>query len=78
MKNIKNLYVSRENVIKLLNNFSKIVSKAKCRWIHGERLKILTPKEMLQRLLISLAQVKAGNISGNLLNEFRQIIYSLY
>ena len=76
MKNIKNLYVSQENVIKLFNNFSKVVSKAKYRQIHGERLKILTPKEMLQRLLISLAQ--AGNTSGNLLNEFRQIIYSLY
>ena len=33
---------------------------------------------MLQRLPIELAQVKAGNISENLLNEIRQIIYSLY
>ena len=33
---------------------------------------------MLQRLLIALAQVKAGNNSENLLNEIRQIIYSLY
>ena len=33
---------------------------------------------MLQRLLIALAQVKAGNISENLLHEIRQIIYSLY
>ena len=33
---------------------------------------------MLQRLPIALAQVKAGNNSGNLLNEIRQIIYSLY
>ena len=33
---------------------------------------------MLQRLPIALAQVKAGNISENLLNEIRQIIYSLY
>ena len=33
---------------------------------------------MLQRLLISLPQVKAGNTSGNLLTEIRQIIYSLY
>ena len=35
------------------------------------------PKEMLQRFLISLAQVKAGNTSENLLNEIGQIIYSL-
>ena len=41
-------------------------------------LKILTPIQMLQRLPIALAQVKAGNNSENLLNEIRQIIYSLY
>ena len=33
---------------------------------------------MLQRLPVSLAQVKAGNNSGNLLNEIGQIVYSLY
>ena len=35
---------------------------------------LLTPKQMLQRLPIALAQVKAGNISENLLNEIIQII----
>ena len=40
-------------------------------------LKILSPKQMLQRLPIALAQVKAGNTSENLLNEMRQIICSL-
>ena len=40
-------------------------------------LKILTPKQMLQRLPIALAQVKAGNNSESLLNEIRQIVYSL-
>ena len=45
---------------------------------HGTGLKILTPKQMLQRLPIALAQVKAGNNSQNLLNEIRQIVYSLY
>ena len=38
----------------------------------------LSPKQMLQRLPIALAQVKACNISENLLNKTRQIIYSLY
>ena len=33
---------------------------------------------MFQRLPIALAQVKAGKNSENLLNEVRQIIYSLY
>ena len=42
------------------------------------RLKILTPKQMLQRLPITLAQVKAGNNSESLLNEYKQIVYSLY
>ena len=41
----------------------------------GTRLKILTPKQMLQRLLIDLAQVKAGNNSENLLNEMKQILF---
>ena len=41
-------------------------------------LKILTPKQMLQRLPTALAQVKAGNNSESLLNEIRQIAYSLY
>ena len=41
-------------------------------------LKILTPKQLLQRLPIALAQVKAGNNSENLLNQIRQIVYSLY
>ena len=40
--------------------------------------KILSPKQMIQRLPIALAQVKAGNTSEKLLNELRQVIYSLY
>ena len=41
-------------------------------------LKILTPKQMLQRLPIALAQVKAVNRTENLLNEIRQITHYLY
>ena len=44
----------------------------------GTGLKILTPNQMLKRLPIALAQVKAGNNSESLLNEIRQIVYSLY
>ena len=40
--------------------------------------KILTPKQILRRLPIALAQVKAGNNSENLLNEIRKIVYCLY
>ena len=39
---------------------------------------MLTPKQMLQRLPIALAEVRAGNTSENLRNEIRQILYSLY
>ena len=44
----------------------------------GSGFKISAPKQMLQRLPITLAQVKAGNTSANLLNEIRRIICSLY
>ena len=46
--------------------------------IDSFKLKILTPKQMLQKSPIALAQVKAGNNSKSLLNEIRQIVYSLY
>ena len=44
----------------------------------GQGLKILTPKQMITRLPILLAQLKAGNNSQKLKNEIRQIVYSLY
>ena len=44
----------------------------------GVGLKILTPDQMLSRLLITLAQLKAGNNSQKLKNEIRQLLYSLY
>ena len=44
----------------------------------GEGLKILTNKQMLNRLPILLAQIQAGNNSKSLKNEVRQILYSLY
>ena len=44
----------------------------------GEGLKILTDKQMLNRLPILLARIEAGNNSIQLKNEARQILYSLY
>ena len=44
----------------------------------GQGLKILAPEQMLSRLPISLAQLKAGNNSKKLKNEIRQLSYSLY
>ena len=47
-------------------------------WSSGSGLKILTNKQMLNRLPILLAQIQAGNNSIKLKNEIRQILYSLY
>ena len=44
----------------------------------GPGLKILTPKQMFQKLQVALMQVKAINNSANLLNEVKDIVYSLY
>ena len=72
----KTLYKLWEKVIKLFDESSRIVSEAKYKARYG--LKILTLKQMFQRLAIALAQVKAGNASDYVFNENRQIIYSLY
>ena len=55
-----------------------MIHKAACDLKHEKRLKILAPKQVLQRLPIRLTQVKAGNTSENLLNELREVIYSVY
>ena len=44
----------------------------------GEGSKILTPNQILSRLPITLAQLKAGNNSQKFINEIRQLLYSLY
>ena len=78
IKKIKTLYELREKVIKLFDDYSRIVSEATCKTKYGKELKILTPKQMLQRLLTALAQLKVGNTFENALSEIRQVIYSLY
>ena len=50
----------------------------KLRKQQGLELKILTPNQMLSRLPISLAQLKAGNNSEKLKNEIRKLLYFLY
>ena len=71
-------YKVRNKAIKFYDDYSLMMSEAKYRATKGKGLKMLTPKQMLQRLPIALAQVKAGNNSESLLNEIRQIVYSLY
>ena len=72
------LYKGRKEAIKFFDDYSSMVSEAKNKTTKGTGLKILTPKQMLQRLPTALAQVKASNNSQSLLNEIRQIAYSLY
>ena len=59
------------DIVELIFNFNEHNQE-------GQGLKILTPNQMLSRLLILLAQSKAGNNSKKLKNEIRQILYSLY
>ena len=72
------LYKGRNKAIKFFDDYSSMMSEEKSKATKGTGLKILTPKQMLQRLPIALAQVKAGNNSESLLNEIKQIINSLY
>ena len=71
INNLENFYISREEVINSFRDYGKMVLdayKSKQNETEGKGLKILTPKQMLQRLPIALAQVKAGNNSESLLN----------
>ena len=70
---IKNEKPNDVLVINKILDFNKEIQKQQ-----SSGLKILTPNQMLSRLPISLAQLKAGNNSEKLKNEIRQILYSLY
>ena len=80
IENINILYNARKEAIRFIEDYGSVILEAKnlAREQEGTGLKILTPNQMLKRLPIALAQIKAGNNSGSLLNEIRQIVYSLY
>ena len=67
INNLKTFYNTREKVIKLFD--TTIFSMAKYEAKHRKGLKRLTLTQMLQRLTIAIAQIKAGSRSGNLLRE---------
>ena len=78
---LKNLYNLKKDE-KVLNAFGSKIFPIKTKgtgYLESKpsSFKILTPNQMLKRLPIALAQIKAGNNSENLLNEIRQIVYSL-
>ena len=77
---IKNMS-KRERKTKQPNNIVTVVKKILDFNEHaqeGKGLKMLTPNQMLSRLLIALAQLQPGNNSKKLKNEIRQLLYSLY
>ena len=80
---MKLIYQLKKGREKILDDFENKIFLTKSKGasilnLDHSRLKVLTPKQMFQRLPIALAQVKAGNNSESLLNEIRQIVYSLY
>ena len=60
-----------EVIVELILNFNDQTQE-------GDGIKILTPNQMLSKLPITLAQLKAGNNSEKLKNEIRKLLYSLY
>ena len=78
-KNVEKFRDSRQAAINFYNDyFSMVINGAyDAKQQEGTELKILTPKQMLQRLQIALAQIKVSNNSESLLNEIREIVYSL-
>ena len=74
LANINILFNARNNAIKFIEDYVSMILDAKrLAKQEGKRLKILTPNEMLQRLPIALAQIKAGNNLESLLTEIRFI-----
>ena len=67
-------FEENEKIIDIVERILELNSEKK----QGSGLKILTPNQMLSRLPITLAQLKAGNNSEKLKNEIRQLLYSLY
>ena len=80
LANINVHFNARNSAIKFIEDYGSMILEAKkiAKKQEGTGLKTLTPNQMLKRLPIALAQIKAGNNSESLLNEIRQIVYSLY
>ena len=72
------LFNGRNDAIKFVEYYGLMILETKRKETEGRWLEILTRKKMLQKLPIALALVRAGKNSENVLNETRQIVYSLY
>ena len=79
LKNLNMFFNGRNDAINFIEDYGSVILEAKNEAAEELKeqeetgIKILTPKQMFLRLLIALAQVKAGNNSESLLNEIRQI-----
>ena len=71
------LFNARNNGFKF-NDYSSMVLEARRTLLKEERIKIITPKQIFQRLAIAVAQVKTGNTSENLLCKIYYIMYSVF
>ena len=78
LQNVQNFFDLKGEITVFFRDYSFLLSEAEYKAKNRSGLKILSLKQMLQRLTITLAQVKPCNTSENLLNEIRHIIYSLY
>ena len=82
MNYISNEYIENKDDVKS-DELKDVVKELECaifenEELSGSGLKVLTDKQMLNRLPILLAQMQAGNNSNKLKSEARQILYSLY
>ena len=72
--NLKMMYLRlKRMIIDVVQKILEFINKLQL----GQGLKILTPNQMLSRLPVSLAQLKAGNNSEKIRNEIRQLLHSL-
>ena len=78
IKKMSKAEIDTEKPDKIVNIVEKILKFNEQNQQKGQGIKILTPNQMLNRLPVALAQLKAGNNSNKLKNEIRQLLYSLY
>ena len=64
----------RQKILEIINYLREIFNGQ----TEGKGLKTLMPNQILSRLPITLAQLKAGNNSEKLKNQIRELLYSFY
>ena len=78
IKKMSEAEIENEDPELIVEIVEKILKFNKQNQQKGQDIKILTSNQMLNRLLIALAQLQAGNNSNKRKNEIRQLLYSLY